>query len=215
MNTLQQLHIERFPRAQRVLCYDYSSRPVEINARIFFCRNWPTERIRFVKPEQIPTRWPAIDNQAEPDKWRTCTELEHNQHIGAHIKPRPLAENGLPAYDIEVSVARGFSPEPVIQNIYEKLERTDGELMKEINAHKTRSCELSPCAACEMSVIDYKIKLVKILLYIEEKYMQEGKSVIIDWNRVAKVFQNPKELKVDLMKDAWEGTFFFYAAVIE
>ena len=205
------LFAEKFPHAKAVFCYYYSNRPAEIPVKEFLHRTPWADRIRFVRPEQMPTRWRATDDQTDSYSWRRCSAPSIRGHIvNGHLKPFALVEHGTPAYDLEVLVARGFDASWIVRNIHEKLERSDEEITSEINAHKTKTCQHLPCSTCALSVLEYKAKLVKILLYVEQLELEQ-----IDWKRVERAFADPKRLSVDLMKDSCEGTFFYYAAVVE
>lgn len=133
------------------------------------------------------------------NSWKTCSAASLRGHIvNVHFQARTLADLGVARYDIEIAAHRGIPLYWVARKAYERLERDDADIAKEISEHEV---------ADKLTVDEYRTMLVKNLKYIECLNL-----ACIDWKRVNVSFDGASEIELDIDKDGRDMSFLTYIA---
>ena len=138
------------------------------------------------------------------DEMRLAPAIIRRHIVDIHFSPRVLLDTGIPRYDLGLCRYRKIDLSWVVQMAYEKLETLNQELQAQIDGEKDR------CLPFGRTVENYKTMLVKTLKYIEIREL-----ATIDWARVETLFRGANSVKVNIVSDTTDSSFFDTLATLE
>lgn len=122
--------------------------------------------------------------------------------VNAHFQARTLRDLGVAVFDIELAKFKNFDIGWVVRKIYEKLERQDDDISREIEEHGKGFVSNPLYEIKDFGVAEYRTMLIKNLLFIDSLY-----TIKIDWNRIEIVFPNAREVRLDIKRDTTDRSF--------
>lgn len=128
------------------------------------------------------------------EDWKSCEPASLRGHIvSAHFQARTLESLGVARHDIEIAKYRWINLSWVCKKAYEKLERTDEDILQEIQDHKCKP---------EFGVYNYREILVKNL-----KFIEQCRLATIDWDRVLRSFPDANSVILNIDNDTRDSSF--------
>lgn len=138
------------------------------------------------------------------DGMRLAPAIIRRHIVDIHFSPQVLLDTGIPRYEMGICSYRNIDLSWVVERAYEKLETPNQELQAQIDREKDR------CLPFGRTVEDYKTMLVKTLKYIEIREL-----ATVDWTRVETSFRGANSVKVNIVSNTTDSSFFDTLATLE
>ncbi len=142
-------------------------------------------------------------------EWSTTSQASLSGHIvNAHFQARTLHSFGIPRWDLEIARYRWFNVKWIVKKIYEKIERSDSDIINEIT-NQIINEDKKILLPNEFTPKEYRVTLVKTLRLMIDLGLISVDSV--DWQRVELSLHGATQIVYVLSKDSREDGSFFIA----